>query len=492
MTRICFYISCFFFVFLWACRQPRVPGIVMPVDHMPVIFPDYTGVTVPYNIAPLNFRLDEPCSNIAVTVSGRQDTLECAAKGNKISFNLSGWHKLLEQHRGEELQVKVFARDSAGWKKYLPFKIIVAPDPIDDYLVYRLILPGFQNWNEMGIYQRSLSSFQQEPVLNSKLMPGTCMNCHSFARNDPENMILHLRENNSGTFMVRDGQVERLQTKTPEMFAAAAFPYWHPSRKYIAFSVDQVRQIFHATGPNRAHALDMNSDMVVYDIEKNEMITSPLLFSKEVFETFPCFHPDGEKLFFCSSPARNLPDDYDKMKYSLCVVSFDPRTGSFGSRVDTLISAFKTGKSISMPRVSPDGRFIMFNLSDYGNFPAYNPESDLYLYDLQNDTREPLTALNSEHAESYHGWSSNGRWVVFSSRRVDGLFAAPFLAYMDQEGNPGKPFLLPQQNAGFYQNFLYSFNIPELVKHKINIPACRLEAVAKKAVPKQVKSGGFR
>ena len=38
------------------------------------------------------------------------------------------------------------------------------------YIAYRLIDPGYQLWNEMGIYQRELASFDQEPILENRLM----------------------------------------------------------------------------------------------------------------------------------------------------------------------------------------------------------------------------------------------------------------------------------------------------------------------------------
>jgi len=478
-------------VILTSCRQPQVRDAIK-LNRLPDIFPDYTEVTIPYNIAPLNFRLNDSCATIAVVVEGRDEKLESSNDGNKIYFDLKKWAELLEHHKGQQLQLTVFAQNNGQWHQYKPFVITVSNEPVDGYLVYRLILPGFQSWNEMGIYQRSLCTFSQEPILNSKLMPGTCMNCHSFAQNDPDNMVLHLREFNGGTILIQDGKIDRLHTKTEEMFASAAFPYWHPSRKYIAFSIDNVRQIFHSIGPHRAHVIDLKSDMVVYDIVKNEMITSSLLFSENAFETFPCFSPDGKTLFFCSSKPGKLPVDYAKMKYSLCSISFDPETGTFGDRVDTLISAAKINKSISIPRVSSDGRFIMFNLFNYGNFPSYNPESDLYLYDLLGEKYRPLTRLNSNNVESYHSWSSNGRWTVFSTRRVDGLYSTPFIAYMDEDGNPGKPFLLPQEDPDFYQNFLYSFNLPEFVIDKVKVDPYKLEDVAKNSPGKQVLFRGIQ
>ena len=81
----------------------------------------------------------------------------------------------------------------------------------------------------------------------------------------------------------------------------------------------------------------------------------------------------------------------------------------------------------------------------------------------------PLVEVNSDDVESYHSWSSNSRWFVFSSRRIDGLYTRPYIAYVDEDGKVGKPFLLPQKDAGFYQSFMKSFNIPEFITGKVKV-----------------------
>ena len=86
--------------------------------------------------------------------------------------------------------------------------------------------------------------------------------------------------------------------------------------------------------------------------------------------------------------------------------------------------------------------------------------------------------MNSNDTESYHSWSSNGRWVVFSSRRLDGLYTRPFIAYVSERGEVFKPFLLPQQDTDFYSLLMKSFNIPEFVKGAVTVK--RLNSFSKK------------
>jgi hypothetical protein len=108
----------------------------------------------------------------------------------------------------------------------------------------------------------------------------------------------------------------------------------------------------------------------------------------------------------------------------------------------------------------------MLTECNYGSFPPYQPSSDLYLLDTQRSTCEPLP-INSPQCDSWHCWSSNGRWFVFSSKRRDGLLAKPYFSYFDPAGKAHKPFVLPQQDPDFYESFTQNYNVPELLARRI-------------------------
>lgn len=458
---------------------------------LPPIFPAQNGATIPCNIAPLNFMLNEPCDRLFLSVKGKNAMLENSFEGNKTTISVPEWTKFLAANKGDSINLTVYAFQNGNWIKYKPFSYFVSSDPVDEYLVYRLIHPGYQTWNTMGIYQRNLCSFKEEPIIDSKLLPQTCMNCHSMANNNPDNMMIHLRENNAGTILIRGNKIEKVNTKTPNTFSSVSFPYWHPSAKYIAYSINKVRQLFPSVGQERAHAYDGESDMVIYDVDKNVFFTSPLLFSKDVFESSPCFSPDGKTLYFITAKAVQMPKEEKNIRYSLCSIAFDATNASLGTKVDTLISAARLGRSVAFPRVSPDGKHIMVTITDHGNFPAYNKDADLYMYHLADSTLERLDMLNSNDVESYHSWSSTGRWVVFSSRRMDGLYMNAYIAHVDEKGNPQKPFLLPQEDASFHKTFLYSFNIPEFAVKKVNFDRLEFEKVAKQSTGSQVSFDNY-
>lgn len=440
-------------------------------DKYPPIFPDYTEVTIPVNIAPLHFGLTDSLnsSEAYAYFETNTESIKVEAKIKQFAISASDWEKLMEEAKGGTVQVKVVVKENEKWIAYKPFNLYVATEPVDPYIAYRLIQPGYGTWGDMGIYQRCLENYTQTPVATNKTTNNNCMNCHSFCMQSPDKMLFHMRKDFGSMILIDGDKVEKLNTKTPQTTSPLVYPSWHPSGKFIAFSVNKTKQMFHSTDQNRIEVFDDESDVVIYDVNKHEIFTSPLLFSKSAFETFPTFSPDGKTLYYCSADSVNMPGDYKKVKYSLCAILFDMDTRQFGNKVDTLYNARKNGKSVSFPRVSPDGRYLMFTLFDYGNFSIWHREADLYLLDLSNNMITALDALNSDETESYHSWSSNSRWVIFSSRRSDGLYTQPFIAHIDKNGKASKPFLLPQDNANYYMRLMKSFNIPEFVKGKIKV-----------------------
>ena len=456
-------------------------GTVEPLtvlDETPPIYPDYVGVTIPVNIAPLNFKIagDFARGKVAATFTAGDKSFSTVSGKGVVRIPLRVWKQLTASASDGSIEVRVSVRDLDGWKGYKPFGIFVSGDKVDPYLAYRLIEPAQEIWNHMGIYQRHVESFKETPIIRNSMTDGNCMNCHSFMARDPGTLLFHMRAINPGTMLVKDGNLEKLNTKTDKTISALVYPYWHPSGKYVAFSVNDTRQAFHTTDTNRVEVFDFKSDVVVYDVDNHKVLISPTLTSGSSFETFPSFSPDGRTLFFCSADSLQMPSRFSDLRYALCSVSFNGADGSVGDKVDTLYK----GKSVSFPRVSPDGRFLMMTLSEYGNFSIWHQDADLFLVDMADGSVRPLDKANSPRTESYHSWSGNSRWAVFSSRRDDGLYTRLYFTHIDEEGNPSKPFVLPQRDPGFYGDFMKSYNIPETISGPVSYPARKIARKAKK------------
>lgn len=448
---------------LSACTSS--PHDVEEVASLPEIYPDYTGVTVPVEIAPLNFSMtDDEVTTVDVEIKGAKGGA-LHANGAYADFDIDAWHELLKDNQGGKLIVSVCAEKDGNWKKYRDFEIYVSQYPLDEWgITYRRIAPGYQMYGHMGIYQRELSTFEETAIMDNRDMSGGCVNCHTANRGKIDDVVVHIRSEHGGTSIVHQGKKNLLPSVNDSIGGPMVYPYWHPQGRYIAFSTNKTSQLFHSGLNKRIEVFDGQSDVFIYDTETNTTLRDTLIMKKYWAENCPSFSPDGKWLYFTTAKRQSYPQNYDQEKYSLCRVAFDAATGKIGNQVDTLINTNQTGKSVTWPRPSYDGRYLMYTQLDYGYFSVWHPEADLWLLDMETGKTRSLDEVNSEASESLHNWSGNSHWFFFTSRRDDGLYTQVYFSSVDEKGKATKPFLLPQKNPKrYYHRTLYSFNTPDFI-----------------------------
>ena len=449
------------------------------VDALPPIYPDYAGVTVPCNIAPLNFKIRGAERIRAEFVAGGETRFVAEGRKGAIEIPPKKWRALLADADVAEVRVSAWSAAEPEGVRYAPFRIIVSPEPIDERIAYRLIEPGYEGWLQMGIYQRDLTNFDEDVLVDNSVNSTGCVNCHSFRDYSPDEMLFHARGKSGGTVFVRDGRMEKVDLASTPPLRQGVYPMWNPRGRYVAFSTNDTAQSFFGGHGQPVEVYDQSSDLMIYDTETGRMLTDERFFSDERWETFPAWSPDGATLYFCSAEPRSMPLGRESVRYDLLRAEFDFATGALGERVDTLYDSRTAGGSVSFPRVSPDGRYLMYTRADYGTFPVWHAEADLAVIDLRDGSEVDASALNSDEAESCHAWSSSGRWVVFASRREDGRYTRLYLASVSPDGEFGKPFLLPQRNPDQNAWRLKSYNVPEFVRGEVRLPRGELKALFK-------------
>ena len=442
------------------------------LNQQPSIYPDYIGVTIPADIAPLNFSsADENIDCMDVVVKGSKEG-ELHVNGEWADFDIDDWHALTEQNVGGNLSFTVCIKKDGQWLKYQDFKMFVSPYRLDEYgVTYRRIAPGYEVGGDIGIYQRDIHSFQESAILAECVVPGQCMNCHVANRANPHTFNMQMRGSCGGTLIYKDGKQKYLITKTDSTVANTSYSYWHPDGDYCAFWTNSIHQSFFVGTGQRIEVYDTYSNVLVLDTRTDELVLCPLLQTED-WETYPAFSADGKTLFYCTAKPYHVPAEWNKVKYSLCKISFDARTGTYGDHVDTLLNARVLDKSFTYPRPSYDGKWLMYNVTDCGNFPVNHPEADLWLMNLETGETYPLKDANSEDTESFHNWSLNSRWFVFSSRRENGVYSMPYIAFLGENGQAGKPFLLPQRNPKkYYLEEMDSYNCIDFTKEEVQLDA---------------------
>ena len=437
-------------------------------ETLPEIYPDYIGVTIPAGIAPMNFNLPEAYDRVFVRVRGSKGG-ELKARGRWADFPAKRWRALTAQNAGGTLSFTVLGRKDGQWTQWRDFIMYVSDAPLEDYgLTYRKMAPGYTTYSHIGIFQRDIHSFREEPIIESTLTPGQCMGCHTANATDPSQFMFHLRGPHGATLIQQDGAREWVTTKTDGTIGNVAYTYWHPDGRWFAGSINPVRQSFWTGDQRLIEVYDLASDLVVMDMRDHSLVVDPRFTTEDYLETSPAFTPDGKTLYFCKAKAYEVPREVEKIQYDLVRASFDAETGTLGE-IETVIPASESGKSVSFPRPSYDGCWLMYNLADFSVFPIDHKEADLWLMDLATGASRPVSEVNSDFSESFHNWSSNSRWFLFSSRRANGLYVQVYISSIDAEGRCTKPFVLPQKNPRkYYHDTLYSFNVPDFTKSRVD------------------------
>lgn len=515
-----------------ACRPDAVvPAQSTPTQDPAVIFPDYTDVVIPKNIAPLNFMVKSQGEEFVAhltTKDGKHEIVASAADDGKIIFDPEEWREMLTAASGSDLTLTIYSKENGDtWFQHPATTLTVAPEEIDPYLTYRLIEPSYELYRQLGLYQRNLTNFEEVPIYENNAEyeddNNHCINCHA-AQNygETHRSLFHVRGEHGGTVFVHDGKAERLNMKCDSTLGNAVYPAWHPKEPWVVFSSNKTGQVFYMGHTDKIEVVDYGSDLIFYDVEHNKI--SNVLKTNADMETFPTWAPDGRTLYYCCARIPQMvaiPDSvtptyrdsvaqqvinkyYDQAFYNLMAIDFDPATRTFGEPrlvVDCeafghlvndttlapgvvpdslglvppggyIVKSKKVGsKSVTVPRVSPDGRWLLMTLGNYGQFHVWHSNSDLYLLDLKSENPVPrrLENANSLESESFHNWSSNGRWIVFSSRRDDGNYTRPYIAYIDAEGHDYKAFLIPQEDPEQNLMRMKSYNVPELSRTAVSV-----------------------
>lgn len=493
-------------IILLSCQSKyKIPNDAEATDQNAPIYPDYKEIVIPSNIAPLNFRVNAKADQFVVSLTNEkgEQMLSGANNSGIVIFPIDSWKQYISQNKGQNITVTIYAKQGNNWISYKTFPIQIAEEEIDNYLSYRLIEPGYEIYRQLGLYQRNLTDFSVRNIYENPrkiCKESHCVNCHNFQNYSAQRMLFHIRGTYGGTLVANNGKIEKINPKNDSILGNAVYPAWHPTQPLVLFSSNKTGQVFHMKDLQRVEVIDYASDLILYDVNKREI--SNVLKTENALETFPTWSPTGDKVFFCqaSLPTRTtLSNDsakisetvqhFDQLQYNLMSITYDSVQQTFGEP-KLEVNCVEKNRSASQPRVSPDGRYVLFSMGNYGQFHVWHNTADLYILDLQTQEIRSLSAANSRHSEAFHSWSSDGRWIAFASRRDDGSFTRIYICYFDRQGIAHKAFMLPQEDPTQNLSLFKSYNVPELTRDAVPYSEEQLRKVIynTQAQPVQYKS----
>ena len=257
---------------LLSCGGASVPSDYVQADSLPRIYPDYIGVTIPQNIAPLTFELDQKADEMVARYAVDGDEIVCSGQ---MLPSQDDWQRLARKAIDGKIDVDVFACNDGKWTRFKPFCIYVSADSIDPYISYRLIAPSFVTYESLTINQRCLENYDERVIYDNMLCSfekeGQCINCHHYQQYNPGRMQFHARQNHGGTVVAYDGKLKKVNMKNDSILSAGVYPAWHPWLNLIVYSTDLTHQSFQTTHRNKIEVFDTQSDLIAYNVENDEV-----------------------------------------------------------------------------------------------------------------------------------------------------------------------------------------------------------------------------
>jgi len=340
------------------------------------------------------------------------------------------------------------------------------------------------------------------------LMQGlpTCANCHSFSRDGREmGLDVDGPQNDKGLYAlirvakesaVRNEDVIKWSGYLPfeksVNIRVSFMSQVSPNGRYVVNMINNPgsRQTGPGMRPNEriyiANFQDFRFGQVFYptrgalawyDRETREFHTLPGANDPRYVQCGAFWSPDGKYLMFSRAEARdpypegvklalfaNDPNEV-QIQYDLYRIPFNEGRGGIAEPVE---GASRNGFSNSFPKVSPDGRWIVF--VEARNGLLMRPDSRLFIVPFKGG-KARLMKCNTPLMNSWHSFSPNGRWLVFSSKGRS-PYTQMYLTHIDKDGDDSPPVLIENATAANR-----AVNIPEFVNvaadgfEKIDTPA---------------------
>jgi len=483
-------------LYLIACEEQNIQDLYKSAKEIKksklIIYP-FEGSVFPLDIISPTIRWQSKLENVEWTISiSNQDTsikLVYHTTNDYYRIEPKDWEKM-KKFPEDTFKIQLFAHTKEEKYKALAYdevKIIISKDKVEAPIFYRTVTLPFSfavDHLETIKWRLGYVSDELKPFTVLENMP-VCGNCHSFS-SDGKVMGMDVDYgNDKGSYSIFDIEKEVKLTKDKIIT-------WSD---YKRGDGEQTFGLLSAVSPNGRYAISTLKDrsvfvkidnleysqlffpikgiLVYYDRETKKFKSLKGADDKRYVNSNPTWSPDGSYIVFARAKYYKLPE-IEKSKKAILplelaqdfvnrkkLVKYDlyrvPFNDGMGGKAEPIIGASNNGKSNYFPKISPDGKWIIFTKAN--SFMLLMPDSKLYIIPAEGGKPRKMNC-NLQNMNSWHSWSPNGKWVVFSSKHF-GPYTQLFLTHIDQNGIDSPPVLLEQ-----FQFDNMAANIPEFLNIK--------------------------
>jgi len=373
-------------------------------------------------------------------------------------------------------------------------RIRTSKDPVGDSLFYREVplpfLKAVQDPSRIRWRYGTIDLVSGPPIVLENLP--VCGNCHSFADNGSVLGLDVDYGNDKGAYAIMSVSKNMVMNDDKIITWAdyrredgeltfGLLSRVSPSGRYVISTVKD-RSVFVPIPDLMISQLffPIKGILVVYDRETGEYASLPGADDPQYVQSNAVWSPDGKHIVFARTKAHHaerldqknsaLVDETDVPEFTVEKKPFRydlyrvPFNDGKGGKAEPIAGASDNGMSNFFPKYSPDGKWIVFCKAD--SYMLLRPDSELYIIPAEGGTARRLR-YNTARMNSWHSWSSNSRWLVFSSK-VNGPYTQLFLTHIDEDGNDSPPVLLER-----FTSPDRAANIPEFV----NLPGDAIASI---------------